>query len=81
MNAELTDAHFLDANLKGENLTGAKVSGAKFSVGGPQTAKGLTQVQLDQGWAGPGNPPKLIGVIDAETEEPLVWRGKPVKSK
>ena len=80
MNADLTGAHFLDANLKGANFTDAIVSGVEFSVGGPQTAKGLTQVQLDQACAEPKNPPKLTGVLDSETGEPLVWRGKPVKS-
>ena len=80
MNAELTDAHFLDANLKGANLTDANVSGVEFSVGGPQTVKGLTQVQLDQACADPNNPPILTGVLASETGEPLVWSGKPVKS-
>ena len=79
-NADLTGSHFLDANLKGANLTDANVSGVEFSVGGPQTAKGLTQVQLDLACADPKNPPILIGVVDSETGEPLVWRGKPVKS-
>ena len=80
MNADLTDAHFLDANLQEANLTGAKVSGVEFSVGGSQTVKGLTQFQLDQGCADPKNPPRLTGVLDSETGEPLVWRGKTVKS-
>ena len=80
MNADLTDARFWDANLKGANLTGANVSGVEFSVGGPQTAKGLNQVQLDQACADPNNPPILTGVLDSETGEPLVWRGKTVKS-
>ena len=80
MNAELTDAHFLDANLKGARLTGANLSGVEFSNGGQQTAKGLTQVQLDRACADPGNPPRLTGVLASETGEPLVWRGKTVKS-
>ena len=74
MNADLTGAHFLDANLEEANLTGANVSGVEFSVGGPQTVKGLTQAQLDRARADPNNPPKLIGVVDSETGEPLVWR-------
>jgi uncharacterized protein YjbI with pentapeptide repeats len=76
MNADLTDAHFLDANLQEANLAGANVSGVEFSVGGPQTVKGLTQAQLDEARADPANPPVLTGVVDAETGEPLVWRGK-----
>ena len=76
MNADLTGAHFLDANLEEAKLTGANVSGAEFSVGGPQTVKGLTQAQLDRARADPNNPPKLIGVVDSETGEPLVWRSE-----
>ena len=38
---------------------------------------GLTQAQLDEACADPDNPPKLDGVIDAVTGEPLVWRGQP----
>ena len=71
MKADLSGAHFLDANLKNAN-----VSGVQFSIGGPQTAKGLTQAQLDQARADPDNPPNLTGVFDAESGEPLVWRGK-----
>ena len=80
MNADLTGAHFLNANLHKANLAGANVSGVEFSNRGHQAAKGLTQAQLDQAWAGPKDPPKLAGVVDCETGEPLVWRGKPVKS-
>ena len=81
MNADLSCAHFLEANLKGANLTDAIVSGVEFSVGGSQTAKGLTQVQLDHAHAraDPNNPPKLTGVVDSETGEPLVWSGNTVK--
>ena len=80
MKSDLTGAHFLDANLKGAYLTDANLSGVEFSVGGPQTAKGLTQAQLDVACADPKNPPKLTSVVDSETGKPLVWRGKPVKS-
>ena len=38
----------------------------------------LTQSQLDQARADPKEPPKLKGVLDAETGEPLVWRGRPL---
>ena len=78
MKADLSEAHFLDANLSKADISGANISGAKFSDGGPQTAKGLTQAQLDEARADPNNPPKLTGVLDAETRKPLVWRGKPL---
>ena len=76
--ADLSGAHFLDADLNQANITDANLSGVEFSIGGPQTAKGLTQTQLNQARADPNNPPKLTGVLDAETGEQLVWRGKPL---
>ena len=41
-------------------------------------ATGLTQGQLDEARSDPNNPPFLEGVLDAETGEQLVWRGKPL---
>ena len=73
--ADLSGAHFLSARLDNVNLTDANLSGTEFSIDGPQTAKGLTQAQLDQARADPSNPPNLAGVLDAETGLPLVWRG------
>ena len=74
--ADLSGAHFLDADLTSANIAGANLSGVKFSVGGPQTAQGLIQAQLDDARADPNNPPELTGVPDAGSGEPLVWRGK-----
>ena len=68
----------MDANLSKADISGANLSGVEFSNGGPQTAKGLTQAQLDEAQADPNDPPKLTGVLDAETGKPLVWRGKPL---
>ena len=73
--ADLSGAHFLSASLDNVNLTDANLSGTEFSIDGPQTAKGLTQAQLDQARADPSDPPNLAGVLDAETGLPLVWRG------
>ena len=85
--ANLTDANLTDANLADAyltaailtgailtdaNLTGANLTGADFSE-----AKGLTQKQLDQACADPGNPPQLGGLCDAETGARLEWRGQP----
>ena len=41
-------------------------------------ATGLTQSQLNEARADPNNPPRLDGVVDAETGKPLVWHGKPL---
>ena len=38
-------------------------------------AYGITQSQLDSAVANPEHPPNLKHVVDAETGEPLVWRG------
>ena len=74
--ADMSGAHFLDADLTSANIAKANLSGVKFSGGGQQTAKGLTQAQLDDARADPDNPPELTGVLDAGSGEPLVWRGK-----
>ena len=74
--ADLSGAHFLDADLTSANISDANLSGTEFSIGGPQTAKGLTQAQVDQARADANNLPKLTGVLDAETGDHLVWRGK-----
>ena len=74
--ADMSGAQFLDADLTGADIAEANLSGVEFSVGGPQTARGLTQAQLDDARADPDNPPKLAGVLDVESGEPLVWRGK-----
>ena len=74
--AEMSGAQFLDADLTSADIAGANLSGVEFSIGGLQTAKGLTQAQLDDARADPNNPPELTGVLDAGSGEPLVWRGK-----
>ena len=78
MKADLSNAQFLEADLNKADISDANLSGAEFSIGGPQTAKGLNRAQLDEARADPDNPPKLTGVLDAASSEPLVWRGKPL---
>ena len=82
--AELTRANLAGANLGNADLTGANlaeaiVSGADFSHdwrnGTASPARGLTQQQLDKAKAAPASPPILDGVIDPETNKPLVWNG------
>ncbi len=73
--ADMSGARFLEADLTGANIAKANLSGVAFSVGGKQTAKGLTQAQLDDACADPDNPPELAGVLDAGSGEALVWRG------
>ena len=82
--ANLSDAKLWDADLTRAILQNAILSGTDFcgidansqEYGAP--ARGLIQAQLDVARADPDNPPKLDGVLDAETGAPLVWRGKPL---
>ena len=79
------------ANLLGSDLSNANLSNANLSpmvtttqeVGKePHQEKSLTkltQSQLDVACAESDKPPNLKGAMDAETGEPLVWRGKLLK--
>ena len=77
--ANLAGANLGNADLAGANLTDAIVSGADFSHdwrdGTASPARGLTQKQLNEAKADPTSPPILDGVIDPETNKPLVWNG------
>lgn len=77
--ASLKDAEIDGADLTGANLADAIVGGFDFAHDWRSTtaspARGLTQRQLDQAKADPTSPPILDGVIDPETNKPLVWNG------
>lgn len=77
--ADLAGAKLAGANLSNANLAGTNLTGTDFSPSRPDgdasPAHGLTQGQLDQAIADPGNPPILEGALDSETNEPLSWRG------
>lgn len=88
----LAGADFTDAVLAGANLTGARfvplrdeysdlagfVDYETYESPREMVAEGLTQEQLDAAVADPELPPLLDELLDAETGEPLVWRGGPV---
>ena len=86
LKADLTGAVLIGAKLKSAKLTGAKLTGANLedallihtnlSGADLKGCEGLTQEQLNEAVADLDNPPKLEGVVDAETGKPLVWRGK-----
>ena len=78
--ADLSSASLAGANLKGAYLGGANLEGAflmNADLSGVHLkgCDGLTQKQIDQAVAAPENPPVLTGAVDANTGEPLVWRG------
>lgn len=75
IDADLSSALLAFANLSGAYLYDANLSGAQL-----EGAEGLTQLQLDHARADPSCPPDwTCHTWDAETGEPLVWRGKPLK--
>ena len=82
--ANLRRVMALGVRLNQVNLDGADLDGADLAGADPQAnltgtnlknCKGLTQEQIDEAVADSDNPPTLEGVIDANTGEPLVWRG------
>ena len=79
--ADLSRATLANADLSGAELRDAILSGTKFSIDDQPPARGLTQDQIDKTRADPGNPPRLDGVVDAVTGEPLVWQGKPLRDQ
>ena len=68
--ANLSGAILQDADVSGANLWNADVSGAQLGV-----SSDLTQEEIDRAIADSDNPPDLTGAVDANTGEPLVWRG------
>ena len=73
--ADLSDAYLIETNLNRAMLSHADLTGANLSNADMRGCIGLTQEQLDQAVAQEGVPPNLAGVVDANTGEPLVWRG------
>ena len=70
--ADLSNARLQGTNLKDAWLSEANLSGAQFCLGeGDYPAAGLTQKQLDSACSYMNNPPRLDGVLDADTAEPL----------
>ena len=81
--SNLSGAEIKRTDMAGARIPGTDLSGTYFydPRGGTAASpvKGLTQAQLDEACADPDNPPKLDGVLDAETGQPLVWHRKPCK--
>ena len=87
--ANFAGAKLQHAQMSDVNVLYTNVSGAEFSLGqgeerSPElfprlieetAASGITQRMVDQMWAEDGDPPQLNGIPDAETGEPLEWRG------
>ena len=81
VHADLSRATLASADLSGAEVRDAILSGTRFSLDEHPPARGLTQDELDKARADPEDPPKLDGVVDAVTGEPLVWQGKPLRDQ
>ena len=95
--ATFWDSDLSDANLNRGDLSGASIgrtefrhtgfrrtelSGTDFSSHDRRSqAGGLIQAQLDEARADPDNPPKLDGILDAETGKQLVWQRDPCDNR
>ncbi len=79
--AELWSANLSGAILEGANLSGSELFNPDPRSRSPMPVIGLTQAQLDEARADPDNPPKLDGVLDANTGKQLVWRGRPLEDE
>ena len=71
----LNEADLWKANLRGTELHEAFLATTNLSNADMRGCIGLTQEQIDQAIAQKDHPPKLTGAVDANTGEPLVWRG------
>ena len=65
----------MDANLTSTNFSVRDASNALETVLEDYKDHGLTQAQLDDACCEPSRPPNLNGLLDAQTREPLIWRG------
>ena len=75
-NSDLTAANLSSAQLAGacfeaSDLSGADITGARFSVLGGRFATGLTARQIRSAIWDPEDPPRLEGVKDRITDDPL----------
>ncbi len=71
-NADLSGANLIEADFNTADLSGADLGrSSPYAPPGERRAIGLTQQQLDQACAEPGNPP----ILDPDSD--LVWNPKP----
>ena len=79
-NAQMSDAFIYFTNCSGTSFSPAQddesLSDPLTSLIEETAASGLTQRMVNKMWAEEGNPPKLRGIRDAETNEALGWSGK-----
>lgn len=74
----LCDAILTGSNLTGSNLRDTILTETTLTDADLSDCKGLTQRQLDKARAHEALPPKLVNVTDAETGDPIIWRGRSI---
>ena len=74
-NAKLFRADLGGVRLSRVNLENADLLNTNLTRAVVRRCRGLTQEQIDRAVAQQDHPPKLTGTVDANTGEPLVWRG------
>ncbi len=67
-----------NASLKDADLSWAYFATEKNELAALSLRVGLTQGQLDEACSDPLFPPNLNCLLDAETLQPLVWRGRSI---
>ncbi len=79
-NVQMSDAFINFTNCSGTSFSPAQddepLSDPLTSLIEETATSGLTQRMVNSMWAEEGNPPKLRGIRDAETNETLGWSGK-----
>ena len=70
----------MHTNLRGVKLHYANLIRTNLTQTDLSRASGLTQSILDDVYTDPGMPPRLDYAFDAETGQPLVWRGTDINS-
>ena len=80
-NVKLCGSNLMDADLSGAGLLYANLTSTDLSGANLKGCEGLTQEQLDRATADSDNPPKLEGVVDANTGNPIAWRGRAITGK
>ena len=73
---DLSRAFMLGAVMRGVDLENATLEATNLSSVHMGGCKGLTQRQFDMAIAHRDLPPDTTRAFDAETGEPLIWRGK-----
>ena len=72
--ANLTGAILIDANISDARLDNGHQLGSWLTSQEQYPTTRLTQEQLDTAFAEPGRPPQLNGVLDYQTDLPLIWQ-------